>query len=114
MPLHAEEWLKTATKMTGNKDQASKILFQKARIHRLYSAMTKDFRVGVDFGERGKGVYATKDSKTGEELLTDLPIVMAKVLQRKTDGVPVCDNCAASLMTARHYFGDALDTMEDD
>ncbi|KAK3085405.1 hypothetical protein FSP39_002846 [Pinctada imbricata] len=114
MPLHAEVWLKTATKMTGNQDDAAKVLFQKARTHRLYSAMSKDFPINIDFGEHGRSIFATKEIKTGNEVFTDLPMVMGKMLDKETYGQDICDNCATSLMTPRDYFGGRFESLADD
>ncbi|KAL8615327.1 hypothetical protein ACOMHN_038066 [Nucella lapillus] len=107
LPVAAEFWLRKATVTSGKKDVEAAVLFQKIRVKRLYDPLTEGFPVAVDFTQYGRAVVATEDVKGDEVLLKDLPLVHAQTLPSRH--LPACSHCAASLISAKDYFGNEYD-----
>ena len=110
----AEFWLRKATQMSQGKDDEPKILFQRARVARLYGPLTDGFPVKVDFTEYGRAIYATEDITAGDLVFCDTPIVFGEVFDadKNNKHVPFCEQCAASLLTSRDYFKASLSTFD--
>lgn len=114
LPIAAEFWLRKAYTLSGKKDEEAAVIFQKVRTSRIYSPLTVDFPVIVDFSGYGRGIYAKRDIQEGEIIFEDSPAVMGRVLEKDRDKViPACDYCSTSLLTAAEYFGEKLDTFDD-
>ncbi|XP_021368913.1 uncharacterized protein LOC110460368 [Mizuhopecten yessoensis] len=112
-PIAAEFWLRKAYTLSEKKDQEAAIIFQKVRTSRIYSPMTTDFPVTVDFSGYGRGIYAKRDIPEGEVIFEDSPAVFGRVMEKDVEEmIPACDYCSQSLLTARRYFGAKLDTFD--
>ncbi|KAK3086638.1 hypothetical protein FSP39_021265 [Pinctada imbricata] len=109
----AEFWFRKATQLSQGKDQEAKVLFQKARVTRLYGPLTLDFPVKVDFTEYGRAIFAKENIKAGDMVFSDIPIVFGEVFDTsKKDNIPFCEHCAASLLTPRDYFKSSFSTFD--
>ena len=113
LPVLAEFWLRKATQISQNQDLESAIAFQQIRVSRLYDPLCIGFPVKVAYSQYGKCIIATEDIEQNGVIFKDSPLVIGQA----TDTIPshpTCDNCGYSLIEPNHYFGDELNTMNDD
>lgn len=107
----AEFWFRKATVLSRGQDTTAAQLFQQCRVKRLYGPLCKAYPVRVDFTEYGKAVFATEDIEAGQVAFQDSAAVHAQLLD--SFNVPACENCGASLMRPRDYFGNKMDGFDE-
>lgn len=79
------------------------MMFQEARVKRLYDPMTINFPVRVRFTAYGRAVYSKTDIDKDTVVMKDEPIICGNSLD--TWKLPACHHCGRSLMTRMDYFG---------
>ncbi|XP_064598978.1 uncharacterized protein LOC135465626 isoform X2 [Liolophura sinensis] len=103
LPVMAELWLRRATRLSEDGDDECAMMFQEARVKRLYDPMTVHFPVRVRFTVYGRAVYSKTDIGKDTIVMKDEPIVCGNSLD--TWKQPACHHCGRSLMTMMDYFG---------
>lgn len=112
MPVSAEFWFRKATKLSKDSDDEAAISFQQVRADRLYGPLCLDHSIRVEFTKYGKTVLATDAHHTGDTVFRDIPIIFAQSLD--TYHVATCCNCSRLLCTAKEYFGNDLNTLDQE